>query len=70
MLHRRSLLTRERFIYNIQTHVLGDHFFMMKLVTSSGAYVKEFVHGDCGRCEPNICTLLNSRVNIFILCSL
>ncbi len=36
VLHRRSLLNRKRYIYNIQTARINDHYFLMRLVTSAG----------------------------------
>ena len=36
VLHRRSLLDRSRFVYKIETTLLNNHFFLMRLVTSAG----------------------------------
>lgn len=36
VLHRRSLLDRKRHVYQIETVLLNDHFFLMNLVTSAG----------------------------------
>ena len=52
--HRRSLLDRTRFVYDIQTCRISDHYFLLSLVTSAGLYVKEFVHGDLGRTVPSV----------------
>ena len=62
VLHRRSLLDRPRYIYNIETILLNDHYFIMNLRTSAGTYVKEFVHGDLGRTAPSVCSLLGCQV--------
>ena len=62
VLHRRSLLDRIRYIYNIETILLNDHYFIMNLRTSAGTYVKEFVHGDLGRTTPSVCSLLGCQV--------
>ena len=62
VLHRRSLLDRTRYIYNIETVLLNDHYFIMNLRTSAGTYVKEFVHGDLGRTTPSVCSLLGCQV--------
>jgi hypothetical protein len=67
VMHRRSLMTRTRTIYAIETTYLNEHFFLMRLVTSAGAYVKEFVHGDLGRTKPNIASLLNTQAEILQL---
>jgi len=67
VLHRRSLIDRKRFIYDIETVMLNDHYFLLSLVTSAGTYVKEFVHGDLGRTVPNISSLLQCPSDILQL---
>eukprot|EP01035_Chromulina_nebulosa_P016906 gene16906-22395_t len=67
VLHRRSLISRKRYIYDINTILINPHFFIMKLITSAGAYVKEFVHGDVGRTEPSISSILDSQADILQL---
>lgn len=67
VMHRRSLMTRTRTIYAIETTYLNEHFFLMRLVTSAGAYVKEFVHGDLGRTKPSIASLLHTQAEILQL---
>jgi len=42
----------------MRTERLNPHWFLLRLVTSAGAYVKEFVHGDMGRTQPNVGSLL------------
>ena len=37
------------------------------LTTSAGTYVKEFVHGDMGRTEPSISSILNCNCDILQL---
>eukprot|EP01038_Epipyxis_sp_PR26KG_P016414 gene16414-22382_t len=61
VMHRRSLLTRKRYVYNIETILLNSHFFILKLVTSAGTYVKEFVHGDFNRTFPSVKSILNAQ---------
>ena len=36
VLHRRSLIDRMRYIYNIETALINSHFFLLRLVTSAG----------------------------------
>lgn len=43
VLHRRSLLNRVRFIYNIETTLLNPHFFLLRLVTSAGILTRDTV---------------------------
>eukprot|EP01028_Stygiella_incarcerata_P011824 TRINITY_DN691_c0_g2_i1.p2 TRINITY_DN691_c0_g2~~TRINITY_DN691_c0_g2_i1.p2 ORF type:complete len:520 (+),score=155.97 TRINITY_DN691_c0_g2_i1:102-1661(+) len=58
VLHRRSLTIRPKMIYEIHLRPLNEHYFVMDLITSAGAYVKEFVHGDFGRTKPSFRDLL------------
>lgn len=67
VLHRRSLLDRKRHIYDIETALINDHFFLLSIVTSAGTYVKEFVHGDLGRTVPSMCSLLQCQCDILQL---
>lgn len=70
VLHRRTLATRKRTIFslNIGTPIPGeftelkphykDKTFALTLKTEAGTYIKEFVHGDFGRTQPNLSSLL------------
>lgn len=60
--HRRSLMTRRKIVHSMQTTWINKHFFILELVTSAGAYVKEFVHGDRGRTVPSVGSLLVSYI--------
>lgn len=62
-MHRRSLMDRRKFVYSLEAAALSPHFFLLRLVTSAGAYVKEFVHSDFGRTEPSLRSLLQTRVS-------
>jgi tRNA U54 and U55 pseudouridine synthase Pus10 len=63
-MHRRSLIDRTRYIYEIDTCMINNHYFLMKLVTSAGSYVKEFVHGDMGRTRPSLSSWFDSEVSM------
>ncbi|GJP54820.1 hypothetical protein CLOM_g13856 [Closterium sp. NIES-68] len=69
VLHRRSPLTRPRTIYSMQCHLVpsNPHVFLLHLTTQAGTYVKEFVHGDFGRTQPNVGSLLNCEADILQL---
>lgn len=67
VLHRRSLITREKQILKMQADSLSENTFELKLVSSGGTYIKEFVHGDLNRTIPNIGALLNTRSDILEL---
>ena len=51
VLHRRAEHTREKYIHRIEFERLNDHFVLVTLQASAGAYIKEFVHGDLLRTE-------------------
>ena len=58
---------REKIIYRLNATWINDHFFVLFLLSSAGTYIKEFVHGDLGRTQPNLGTLLNSECDIMQL---
>ena len=58
VLHRRSLLLREKMVYRMKTRFINPHHFLLEIEASGGTYIKEFVHGDLGRTQPNISGIL------------
>ncbi|KAJ1431001.1 hypothetical protein B484DRAFT_45470 [Ochromonadaceae sp. CCMP2298] len=64
VLHRRSLLDRIRYVYDLQCVQINQHWFVMDIVTSAGTYVKEFVHGDLGRTLPSVSSVLQCHCDI------
>ena len=64
VLHRRSLLTRPKTIHSMKCTQLAPNWMLLALTTSSGTYIKEFVHGDLGRTQPNIGSLLDCDADI------
>ncbi|CAM9351990.1 unnamed protein product [Phaeothamnion confervicola] len=67
VLHRRTLSIREKMIHSMRCERINDHFFVLRLSTSAGTYVKEFVHGDLGRTAPSVGSLLGCRADILQL---
>ncbi|CAM9203658.1 unnamed protein product [Chrysoparadoxa australica] len=67
VVHRRPLLVRPRTVYTMKAEWLSNHFFILRLTTSAGFYIKEFVHGDLGRTSPSIPSLLGCRADILQL---
>lgn len=55
VLHRRAPLTREKIIHKIKLIEINDQNYICLLATSAGTYIKEFVHSDLGRTNPNLC---------------
>ena len=58
VLHRRSPATRVRTIYTMSALLRDQWHAAVDLTTQSGTYIKEFVHGDMGRTQPNLRQLL------------
>jgi Predicted pseudouridylate synthase len=56
--HRRADLNRERYIVYVVRDDFQEDRMTLRLRTESGTYVKEFVHGDEGRTEPNLSEML------------
>uniref|UniRef100_A0A669C7E2 tRNA pseudouridine synthase Pus10 n=1 Tax=Oreochromis niloticus TaxID=8128 RepID=A0A669C7E2_ORENI len=67
VLHRRALAVRQRAIHSMSTRFLDSHHFYLRLKTQAGTYIKEFVHGDFGRTNPNLCQLLKTNTDILEL---
>ena len=58
VMHRRSLAARERVIFGMSCVELNQRALLVDLTTQAGMYIKEFVHGDCGRTVPSLKSLL------------
>ncbi|CAF2132179.1 unnamed protein product [Rotaria magnacalcarata] len=67
VLHRRTLMTRQRSISDLVATVIDPYHFRLRLTTQAGAYVKEFVHGDFARTKPNLTMILDRFVDILEL---
>lgn len=54
------MATRQRLIYSANVDWLLDdkRTFRLSLETEAGTYVKEFVHGDFGRTQPNLSSVI------------
>lgn len=66
VLHRRSPLEREKIIHwmKIEKITGNSQYFILHLCTQAGTYIKEFVHGDLGRCHPSVGSILRCRAEI------
>ena len=64
VLHRRSSDVRIRYVLSLSARCIDQHWFQIRMSTSAGTYVKEFVHGDCGRTYPSVRSMLGGRVDI------
>ena len=67
VLHRRTLMNRDKYVYRIFLKKITDYICVCFLMTSAGTYVKEFVHGDLGRTSPSLENLIGSQCDIIQL---
>ena len=67
VVHRRAPLVRMKTIISMQSRWVNQHWFELTIVASAGTYIKEFVHGDLGRTEPSVGSLLGCAADIFQL---
>ena len=67
VLHRRSQLVREKFVYGLRASIINNHYMQLFVIASAGTYIKEFVHGDLGRTTPSIGELLKTEADILQL---
>jgi len=65
VLHRRPLATRVRQVYEFELkRTSNERYYQLDLDTQAGTYIKELVHGDLGRTEPSLRTLLGLPIDI------
>ncbi|KAK7068269.1 putative tRNA pseudouridine synthase Pus10 [Halocaridina rubra] len=67
VLHRRALMTRPKVIHEMSASPVNNFLFKLHLTTQAGTYIKEFVHGDLGRTQPNMGNILGLDVDIIAL---
>lgn len=48
-------------------HYINPHHFLCTIEASAGTYIKEFIHGDLGRTQPNMGELLVCFSSFFLL---
>ena len=61
VLHRRTDMTREKYIYEVNVKKLSPRKAEMKIRCQGGLYVKELVTGDEGRTVPNVSEILDNK---------
>ena len=62
VLRRRTDKTRKRRVKSIKFKLLNKKKIRLETRTQSGLYIKELIHGDEGRTNPNISELVNNKV--------
>lgn len=59
--HRRAEKTRKRQVYEVDWEKTGDREFELTVKAEAGTYIKELIHGDDGRTQPNISDLIGTQ---------
>jgi len=68
VLHQRALKERKKQILELrEIERLNEYFLIIEIIASAGTYIKEFVHGDCGRTFPSLGVLLECECDILQL---
>jgi tRNA pseudouridine synthase 10 len=67
VLHRRSDLIRKRTVFDIGVELVSKKRAKFKITGESGLYVKELIHGDEGRTQPNIADYLKTKIEVISL---
>lgn len=67
VLHRRTLMVREKGVLMMKGYKINNHFLELRIITTAGTYVKEFIHSDLGRTEPNLGSILGCKADILQL---
>ncbi len=62
--HRRSDKVRKRTVRGIELVSLDEDRATLEITCEAGTYVKEFIHGDEGRTQPNLAELLGTRCEV------
>lgn len=58
--HRRAEKTREREVLEVDWEKTGEKEFELEVKAEAGTYIKELIHGDEGRTQPNISELVGT----------
>ena len=62
VLKRRADMTRRKRIKDIKYKILTKKKLEIIVKTQAGTYVKELIHGDDGRTQPNVADLIGNKV--------
>ncbi|KAF9326297.1 putative tRNA pseudouridine synthase Pus10 [Podila minutissima] len=67
VLQRRAQMIRKKEIISLKAIPLEGHFLVVHLHTEAGTYIKEFVHGDLGRTQPSLASIVGCEADIMEL---
>ncbi|KAK3837525.1 MAG: hypothetical protein J3R72DRAFT_370915 [Linnemannia gamsii] len=67
VLQRRAQMIRKKEIHSLKAFPMEGHFMVVHLHTEAGTYIKEFVHGDLGRNQPSLASIIDCEADIMEL---
>ncbi|KAG0261025.1 putative tRNA pseudouridine synthase Pus10 [Mortierella polycephala] len=67
VLQRRAQMIRKKQIHSLKAFPVEGHFMAVHLHTEAGTYIKEFVHGDLGRNQPSLGSIVGCEADIMEL---
>ena len=62
--HRRADKVRRKWVHEASVEVLSDGKAVIELLTDGGLYIKELLHGDGGRTEPSLSSLMEIPIEV------
>ncbi len=62
--HRRADKTRKRQVYSVEWEKTGEKEIELEIAAEAGTYIKELVHGDEGRTQPNVSDILGTAAEV------
>jgi tRNA pseudouridine synthase 10 len=54
-------------VYRLHAELKSDNIILLQVLASAGTYIKELVHGDLERTQPNIGIILGKELDILQL---
>lgn len=62
--HRRADKLRKRTLFSVELKRLWNDMAELEVTAEAGTYIKEFVHGDDGRTNPSLASVLNAKCEL------
>lgn len=59
--HRRADKVREREVHELDYELIDENNFYLYVKAEAGTYIKELIHGDEGRTQPNVSEVLECK---------
>jgi tRNA pseudouridine synthase 10 len=67
VIHRRADKVRDRWVHEAGYNILSDGNVEVDVLADGGLYIKELMHGDGGRTDPSLSSILERSVNVISL---